>query len=239
MQIKKHLLEGLANADKCIFVSEKLLEVSKTLGFSGKNAIVNPNGVDGQTFSPMNKEKIKAELGLTKKTVGFVGNLIHVKRADKFPEIFRHIYSQNPETEFLLVGDGGLRNTLEADFKAGNIPVQFVGRVKPEKVTYYLNGMDVMILPSRNEGWPCVVLEAQACGTAVVGSNNGGIPEAVGDESLIVADGSDIAKRFAEKVFEVLQAEPNPRMLVERASAYSWENLVKKEIKIYEKILRN
>ncbi len=51
--------------------------------------------------------------------------------------------------------------------------------------------MNVIILPSRNEGFGAVVIEAQACGTCVVGSNNGGIPEAIGSEDYVVKEKSE------------------------------------------------
>jgi len=68
-----------------------------------------------------------------------------------------------------------------------------------------MNAMDVMILPSRNEGFGAVIIEAQACGVPVVGSSNGGIPEAIGDGGIVVEEGENFEKRFAEAVINFLE----------------------------------
>ena len=227
----------LEQAGKVIFVSNALLNKAKSLGYSGKNAVVIPNGMEPETFKPLDKEKIKRELGLSKKVVGFVGNLVFIKRADKFPEIFENI-SSNKDVEFIVVGDGELRENIEKECQKRNLNVKFVGRVSQDKVPYYMNAMDVMILPSRNEGWPCVVLEAQACGVAVVGSSNGGIPEAIGDGGMVVEEGENFEKRFAEAVINLLENPIDSNYLRERALKYSWENVVKKEVEVYEEVLK-
>ena len=101
-----------------------------------------------------------------------------------------------------------------------------------------MNAMDVMILPSRNEGWPCVVLEAQACGVPVVGSSNGGIPEAIGDGGIVIEEGEDFEKRFADAVVELLKNPIDSGYLRERALGFSWENIVKQELTVYEEVLK-
>lgn len=234
---KELYIDVLGNADKVIFVSNALLNKAKSLSYSGTNAVVIPNGIDPKIFKPLDKEKIKKELGLNKKVVGYVGNLKYVKRADKFSEIFENI-ALKQEVEFLVVGDGELRKNVEKECKHKSLKVKFVGRVPNDEVPYYMNAMDVMILPSKNEGWPCVVLEAQACGVPVVGSSNGGIPEAIGNGGIAVEEGENFEKRFADAVVELLKNPINSSYLRERALGFSWENIVKKEVKVYEEVVR-
>jgi len=233
---KELYVDVLENAARVIFVSNALLNKAKSFGYVGENSVVIPNGIEPDIFKPLDKEKIKKELGLSKKVVGFVGNLINVKRADKLPEIFSYI-SSIYDTEFLVVGDGELRENIENECKKRKLKVKFVGRVSHEDVPYYMNAMDVMILPSRNEGFGAVVIEAQGCGVAVVGSSNGGIPEAIGDGGKVVEDGEDFEKRFAESVVKLLENPITGSYLRKRALGFSWENIVEKEVELYNEIV--
>ncbi len=233
---KELYVDVLENAARVIFVSNALLNKAKSFGYAGENSVVIPNGIEPDIFKPLDKEKIKKELGLSKKVVGFVGNLINVKRADKLPEIFSYI-SSIYDAEFLVVGDGELRKGIENECKKRKLKVKFVGRVSHEDVSYYMNAMDVMILPSRNEGFGAVVIEAQGCGVAVVGSSNGGIPEAIGDGGIVVEEGENFEKRLAESVVKLLENPIDGSYLRKRAMDFSWENIVEKEINVYNEVL--
>ncbi|KAF2959886.1 glycosyltransferase family 4 protein [Thermotoga sp. 38H-to] len=232
-------LETLENAARCIFVSRALLEKAKSFGYSGQNAVVIPNGYDPDVFKPMDKNAVRKELGIYKENthyVGFVGNLIPIKRADKLPEIFGKIAKELPNTRFLIVGDGVLKDKILKEMKG--LDVVFTGRVVQTKVAKYMNAMDVMVLPSRNEGWPCVVLEAQACGTCVIGSSNGGIPEAIGFPEYVIEEGDQFEERFAKRVIEVLKEGYDVNRLLERAKGFTWRNIVEKEIGVYKRVVQ-
>jgi len=199
MQLSPELyIDVFENAAKVVFVSNAILERAKDYGYSGNNAIVSPNGVDLDNFKLLDKNKIKLELGLKNKVVGFVGNLLPVKRADKLPEIFYEINKQK-EVDFLVVGDGPLKKEIEQRCKEKNLNVLFAGKIPHDEIPKYMNAMDVMILPSRNEGFGAVVIEAQSCGVPVVGSDNGGIPEAVGNGGIIVKEGDYFEKDLLQQ----------------------------------------
>gem|GEM_PF-162618 len=234
--IKNSCIDALESASKCIFVSKALLEKAKSFGYSGKNAVVIPNGYDPEIFKPMDKDTVRKELGIHRegqKYVGFVGNLIPIKRADKLGEIFSLIEKEIPETFFIVVGDGPLREKIEKETKDLNII--FTGRIPQTEVAKYMNAMDVMVLPSRNEGWPCVVLEAQVCGTCVIGigSSNGGIPEAIDFEEYVVEEGENFEERFAGKIVEILKNGYDRDRLIQRARNFTWERTSQREIEVY------
>ena len=238
MQLSPELyIDVFENAAKVVFVSNAILERAKDYGYSGNNAIVSPNGVDLDNFKLLDKNKIKIELGLKNKVVGFVGNLLPVKRADKLPEIFYEINKQK-EVDFLVVGDGPLKKEIEQRCKEKNLNVLFTGKIPHDEIPKYMNAMDVMILPSRNEGFGAVVIEAQSCGVPVVGSDNGGIPEAVGNGGIIVKEGDYFEKRFATAVIELLDNPIDSETLRQRSLSFSWQNIVNKELEIYEKLIK-
>jgi len=231
----------LERASKCIFVSNALLEKAKSFGYSGKNGVVIPNGYDPEIFYPSDKDTMRKKLGVYRpnlKYVGFVGNLNKIKRADKLPSIFWEIHKRVPDVMFIVVGDGPLRKKVEQD--ASGLNVVFTGRIPQEEVANWMNAMDIMVLPSRNEGFGAVAVEAQACGTIVVGSSNGGIPEAVGFEQCIVQEGHDFEKSFADKVVELLTSDQDAfrNQIMLRAKQFTWESIVSRELEVYKEVLR-
>jgi teichuronic acid biosynthesis glycosyltransferase TuaC len=234
--IKKYTVATLSSADAVIFVSDSLRQTAQNLGYDGENAVVIPNGVDTKKFTILDKELHKNRLGLSGMVVGFVGNLELVKRADKFLDIFRKIKKSTNDIEFLVIGDGKEWQTLVDGCKKEGFSAKFVGYMEPNKMPELYNAMDLLILPSRNEGWPCV-LEAQACGVPVVGSDNGGIPEAVGDGGAIVPDGAEFESRFSAAVLDALNRPWDRESLRQRAMKYDWSNTVDREIEIYNKII--
>ena len=242
--VKKYTLKALESADKVIFVSNALLTAAKELGYSGENAVVIPNGIDPTYFYPVEKAQALEKTGWSqskKYVVGFVGNFIYVKRADQFAKIFSEIQKIVGDVEFVLVGDGDLRDRIQKECSELGIMVTFAGRVPHEDVAFWMNLFDVMILPSRNESWGCVIHEAYACGTPVVGSDVGGISEAMGGLGTLVKDGENFEERFAEAVcLTLMHADTiDKATLIGYAQEHSWEGVVQQEITLYQNLLRS
>ena len=239
---QKKVCETLALADKIICVSESNLEDGKQAQCIGDNSVVISNGLNPQIFYPMEKAVALEKTGfhqIKKYVVGFVGTLGYVKRADRFPDIFIKIKEIIPDVEFVLVGTGKFKFSVQKTCKDYGLHVTFIEPVHPTKVAAWMNLFDVLILPSRQESWGCVIREAYACGVPVVGSNIEGIPEAMGRFGCIVDEGKDFEKRFALAVSELLQGKifVSKEELMRFAAQNTWEVCVKKEISIYQSVL--
>ena len=234
------LMKVMNNAYKNIFVSNNLYLLATKLGYNKDNYIISKNGVNISDFYRIDDKEIytlRQNIGIKNNVVGFVGNLDYVKRADKLVEIFKEIKNRKADTDFIIVGDGKLLSSIQKQAKDSNLNIYFTGKLEKNEVRDFLSVMDIMVLPSRNEGFGCVVLEANACGTKVIASDVGGISEAIGDKSLLVEEGEDFEKRFAIKVCEALKNNYDKTVLIDRVKEnFSWAVISKDELNIYKNI---
>lgn len=231
------IIYALDHAAMVIFNSGSLLDAAKELGYTGNNYNVIPIGVETSVFIPMVKEKVRNDLSLPASRsayVGFVGNLTGVKGADRLPEIFRAVANKRKNTQFIIIGDGDLRQDIEKKCMQYHLNVIFKGRIDPDEMPQWMNALDVLVLPSRKEGFGSVILEAQSCGRPVVGSNTGGIPEAIGPGGIVIDTGLGFEENFADAVIEMLTNPPLVEKLRERAVQFDWDRITRKQIEIYE-----
>jgi len=154
--------------------------------FSGLRLRQFRNGVDTGRYTPLlYNEKINAKtaLGLDNSAVFlFVGRLSPEKRIKEFLEVWAELFSEEavrPKARFLIVGrgpeEGALRKAVEQLGLSGS--VMLVG-AKDDLLPYY-QAADVFILPSISEGLSNSMLEAMACGIAVLASRVGGAKDAI------------------------------------------------------------
>ncbi|WP_054754520.1 glycosyltransferase [Piscibacillus salipiscarius] len=228
------LITALENADKCFFVSEELLNSAINKGYSGKNAVITYNGVDTEKFY------LKNEFNKKFKKIGYVGSLEYKKGADLLPKIFSNIHMRYPSTRFKIVGDGPLKLSLKKEISNLGIEdiVEFTGNVDKDSVPIFLNDVDLVVIPSRMEGLGMVVLEANAMGIPVVGSNVGGIPEAVGNYKNVFNLDNYFIFNISKRSIEILKNEDyknNARLLRNRVEdSFNWDSIVSIEQKFYE-----
>jgi glycosyltransferase involved in cell wall biosynthesis len=135
----------------------------------------------------------------------FVGRLEnHQKRVDALLGAFEHVAPRYPDVDMVVVGDGPAASALR---KLGDERspgrVRFMGLVtEPRLKAHLFNAAEYLVVPSRYEGFPAVVGEAMACGTPVLASRVGGIPELVveGETGWLIepCDDEALARRLAE-----------------------------------------
>lgn len=123
------------------------------------------NGVDIEKFQydPDVRDEYRDRYGLADyKVVGHVGRFSHQKNHDLLVDIFAELYSQDDTYRLMLIGDGTLRAEIERKVQDLGLKdaVMFMGRTT--EVPQLLQAMDVLVMPSRYEGLPLSLIEAQA-----------------------------------------------------------------------------
>lgn len=205
-------------ADKVVNRCKKIITISKDndklvldtfKNVDGKNIIIK-NGYDPEVFyrDECNKEEILKELGINRnyeKIVSFVGKLTNFKGVDVLLKACK-IYEKE-DVLTLIAGDGELfdeLNKLKNELKLQN--VVFLGNRPHETLRKIYNIADVSIVPSRREPFGLVALEAMACGTPVIGTNQGGIPDFLKEDVGILVEVENV-EQLANAILDILNRE--------------------------------
>jgi phosphatidylinositol alpha-1,6-mannosyltransferase len=114
-----------------------------------------------------------------------------------------------PETVYMIVGDGDDRERLEELAKKNGMSgrVIFTGVVSDEELIGFYKRCDVFLMPSRQEGFGIVFLEAMAFEKPVIGGNHGGTPEVIVDnETGFLVEHGDV-DALADRIIRLLLDE--------------------------------
>lgn len=206
--LKKEMKQMFRQAFLNVFVSDMLLKQARAMGFSNGKSKVIHNFVDEVEFKNLicetTVERIKLDYGATENTkvIGFVGNLVDVKNAHFLPDIHRELKNLVKDFKMVVIGKGEYSDLMS---KTQEVESDFIylGEKKREELPNYLSTFDVLLLPSQNEGLPMIIIEAAICGTKVIASKVGGIPEMLRGEELVDLD-EQLASSFALKVKKTL-----------------------------------
>jgi glycosyltransferase involved in cell wall biosynthesis len=106
-----------------------------------------------------------------------------------------------------------------------------------DEIPLWMNACDLFVLPSLNEGNPTVLPEALGCGKPFVGTKVGGVPEVIAsDDYGLLVEPAD-PEGLAEKILVALDREWDREMILAYAERYTWENIAKEIMGVYEQVL--
>ena len=191
----------------------------------------------GALFIDTNLFRTTTPLCNRKNLIGYFGRLSEEKGVINFAKSARQILNKCDNVEFLIGGDGPLYNNIEKE--TVNCKTTLCGQIPHENLYNYLNKVKLLVLPSYTEGLPNIVLEAMACGTPVLATSVGAIPDIIKDSETGFIMENNSPTCIAENVIRALEfpdldkIASNARKLVE--SEYTYEVTVER----YKTILEN
>ena len=185
----------LDRTDALIVRSQGALGVSRATGYQGP-AVTVEYCVDTSIFNLRDRDAARRSLGVSGLVIGYAGRLIEAKGLAK---VISAVARCRAEITLLLLGYGPERDALQAKARSLGIAdrVHILLPRPLEQVAEFMRGIDVLVLLSQTtrtwkEQFGRVIIEAQACGTPVIGSDSGAIPSVVGAGGWIVGE-DDVA----------------------------------------------
>ena len=230
--------------DHIVAVSEDIASKLAVAGVDRDKIRVVYNGVD-ERFQAGDKEEKRRQLDLPTERfiVLFIGLLVPVKGLDLLLRALADL--QDEPLLCALVGDGPLLEELQTEVQRLQLAgrVVFYGRRPTAEIPAWLNAADVLVLPSRSEGRPNVVLEAQACGLPVIATRVGGTPELIrhGENGLLIdsEDAGALARELARLMSNSAYREQlgrAARQSIER-SGQTWAATARQMQEIYREVV--
>lgn len=199
------------------------------------------NGYNSRDFykQELNKEEILKKFSVKsyEKVILFAGRVSKLKGLDTLFKAAKLYENDNIVT--LIAGDGDYRGELEKMQEELNVKnIVFLGNRKQCDLNLLYNIADVFVLPSRKEALPLVAIEAMACGTPAVVTNQSGMSNIVTSDVGLIFEMDDEVM-LANQINRILNKEVifDEDAIINHARAnYSQEILIEKLIKIYEEL---
>ena len=201
----------LQRPDALIAVSDAVAQNLADGGvLAGRVTTVRSGVALGRVLDDAERRGLRERFGIAADdpVIGVVAHILPHKGYDDLMYALRLIVQRFPRVRCVVVGEASRKKYLDHLLDlAGRLAVRdrlvLVG--EQEEVSPFLQALDVFVLPSHTEGFPLAVLEAMAAGKPVIGTNVGGIPEAVshGKTGLVVPPRD--SPRLAEAVITLLK----------------------------------
>jgi glycosyltransferase involved in cell wall biosynthesis len=203
------------------------------------------NGVDLEQFAPDAKaaELERRRLGLKGKTVLYLGRVCEQKGVHVLLNAYRRVRERVPTANLVIAGpieqfgdrEAAAEQHWRQRLREGG--AQYIGAVEDGRLRGLYNAADVLVLPTiRLEMFGMVAAEALACGTPVVASDHGGIPEVVGERSgelFPVGDAASLAGALSRLLEDEELRRQKAQAARESVRRFSWATIASRLDTLY------
>ena len=238
----KKIKSILNTADHIITPSKSNYDKLMQLDISDDKVSVIYNGYNSNLFEDVSTNKAKEKLNLPedKKIILSVGNLELVKGHKYLIEAMKEVIKREENITCLIVGSGSQKKNVNSliDRLSLSKYIKLVGEKPHNEVPLWMNACDVFVLPSLNESFGIVQVEAMACGKPVVATFNGGSEEVIVNEKLGILVEPKDANELANAILKALGKEWDRDYISNYAKQYSWDKIVKNIIGVYNELLK-
>lgn len=240
--VRRFVRRALRGATRLVAVSGPLKEKMTAAGVPPDRVTVIPNGVDTSAFHPGERAAARRELVLSPEhTVLFsAGTVVKTKG---FQLLIRGLarLPARPCLRLFIAGAGPYRRALERLAVAEGVAdrVTFLGHLSLEEMVRWYQAADLFCFGSLREGCPNAIIESLACGTPVVSTPVGAVPDLVepGRDGVLFEAGS--AEAFAKGLDEALSRQWDRDAIAARGSRRSWDHVASEYYAVFEQALES
>jgi glycosyltransferase involved in cell wall biosynthesis len=164
-------------ATKLVAYTPSIVETLHFDRYRHKILTIGARYVDTNEFAPT------TAITDRKDVIGYVGRLSREKGVLNLIQAMPEIVHERPAVQLCIIGEGPLHDAARRMTQENGLieRVRFLGEVPHHRIPTCLNEMKLLVIPSYTEGLPTILLEAMACGTPVLATPVGNIPDIIDD----------------------------------------------------------
>ena len=215
---------AIKHCHHAIAVSDALRKNMLALGAEPDKVTTIRNGTDPAVFNlSADREKLRQTLNWNGYTVLSVGNLVPLKGH----HVVLDAISKLPDCQLVIVGKGTELESLQsiiAERELGH-RVSIMQECTQQQLAEFYNAADALVLASSREGMPNVVLEALACGTPVIATAVGGIPEVLNNDAIGILAGRD-GESIRKALLQLKEFPRSRQDIANYSKRYGWEESI-------------
>lgn len=201
---------NLAISDKIMIYSKNIISEYRLQQYNKKIYIAHSHFLDFKKFN------LRKDLKERRNLVGYIGRLDAEKGILNFLNATSRIDADGG-IHFLIGGDGSLRTQVEYFINNQlNNRIKFVGWINHDDLPAYLNELKLLVVPSYTEGLPNIILEAMACGTPVLATSVGSIPDIIKNKETGFIMANNSPDCIANNIIDALN-HPNLEQIAQNA----------------------
>jgi glycosyltransferase involved in cell wall biosynthesis len=233
--------KALQGARMVISVSSRLAQEAMRLGVNREHVVVIPNGVDLEHFRVRDKLECRQKLNLPQQGRLLV-SVAHLGHRKGHHEVIEALTELPGDVHLVIVGgeaQGGSREQLLEMARKHGVAKRLIlpGRQAYDLIPLYYSAADASVLASYREGCPNAVLESLACGTPVVATDVGAVPDILPQPECGRIVPPQQVEPLQQGLHEVLETSWDAQTLRAASGVRSWDQVAEEVHKVFMALL--